>query len=349
MKSGDVRTCGGVIQVHPTRRCNLTCVHCYTDSSPQARGGLDPGLLCAAVEDAARLGFDVVSLSGGEPLLYDALGELVQTARHAGQRINLVSNGALINSPRYRRLAGSFSLVALSLDGLAPRHNAVRGSPRSYDQVRRAAATLRADGQGFGLIHTLTAESLDEIEAIAALAVEWGASLLQLHPFEPSGRGLQASGMTPLSAHERLIAWLLVHALQAEHPTLQFQLDLVHRDIARKVPRALGAAALREAVPPRELVLDERGVVVPVGHGMASRWQVTNIHERSLAQAWPEFIATTWPALRRVLRTTAQAVGRGEHGEVAAWHELLRAAADGHTVAAPVSRRHAGAAAAALR
>lgn len=344
---GDTTACGGVLQVHPTRLCNLRCAHCYTDSSPQSRDSLDPALLCAALEDAARLGFDVVSLSGGEPLLYDALGELLQTARDAGQRVNLVSNGALIASSRYRRVAGTFSLVALSLDGLAPRHNAVRGSPRSFDQVRRAAAILRADGQPFGLIHTLTAESLDEVEAIAALAVEWGAALLQLHPFEPSGRGLTASDMTPLSAHERLIAWLLVHALQAEHPTLHFQLDLVHRDVARKVPRALGAGPLREAAPPRELVLDERGIVVPIGHGMARRWQVADLQTRRLADAWPDFLTTTWPALRRVLRATAQAVGRGEHGDVAAWHEVLRGAAEGQAMAWPAMRRRVAPSAAA--
>ena len=114
---------GGSLQVHPTRLCNLACRHCYSDSSPQQRGALRPELISQVIEDAAAIGFDVISLSGGEPLIYDGLGEILQTARTLGCKVNFVSNGILIAGRHYRRHAGSFSVVALSLDGLAPRHN----------------------------------------------------------------------------------------------------------------------------------------------------------------------------------------------------------------------------------
>jgi MoaA/NifB/PqqE/SkfB family radical SAM enzyme len=46
-----------VLQVHPTRRCNIACAHCYTASGPTVREELDPRLLLAVVEDAAALGY----------------------------------------------------------------------------------------------------------------------------------------------------------------------------------------------------------------------------------------------------------------------------------------------------
>ena len=53
---GSVRDAGGgvaaeptgvrpVLQVHPSRFCNLACAHCYTSSGPQAREELYAGLL----------------------------------------------------------------------------------------------------------------------------------------------------------------------------------------------------------------------------------------------------------------------------------------------------------------
>ena len=243
---------GGILQVHPTRRCNLACAHCYSGSSPRERDQFPAAAIAAAIVDAAALGFDVVSLSGGEPLLYDGLDEILAAAEQVGSRVNLVSNGALIPTARYARYAGRFGVVALSLDGTRERHNAVRGSRRSFEQVGSAAALLRDAGQAFGIIHTLCAESLAELEEVAALADEWGAALLQLHPFEPAGRGAEASGMTALDGEQRLDALLLAAVLGDAHPRLRIQLDLVHRLLARRAPAAIhGAplAALRRVQP----------------------------------------------------------------------------------------------------
>src|SRR5262245_52825547 len=125
----------GIVQVHPTRLCNLECAHCYSSSSPQVRERLSPDVLSRAIEDAARIGFGTVSLSGGEPLVYDGLDEVIAAARQSGCTVNLVSNGILIGSQRFERVADSLTVVALSLDGLAPRHNAIRRSHKSFDQV----------------------------------------------------------------------------------------------------------------------------------------------------------------------------------------------------------------------
>lgn len=316
--------CQGILQVHPTRLCNLACAHCYSGSSPDERLALRPEQIAAVIEDAAGLGFNVVSLSGGEPLVYDGLDEVVATARRVGSRVNLVSNGILIRSKRYERFAGQFSVVALSLDGLAARHNRIRGSEKSFEQVRRAAQSLHRAGQPFGIIHTLCVESMDEVEDVAALASDWGASLLQLHPFEPSGRGLGASGLTPLGDDQRLDAFLLAALLAEEYRHMRIQLDLVHRDVARRLPVAIHGAPLREPMEPRELVLQEDGRVVPLTYGLDRRWDVANVAQASLAASWPEFLRARWPGLRRRLRAACIATARGRHGEVVGWHSLIR-------------------------
>ena len=69
-----------VIQIHPTRHCNLQCLHCYSLSGPDAREAIDIATLTAAVTDAAAAGYEVVGVSGGEPLLYGELRALLAPA-----------------------------------------------------------------------------------------------------------------------------------------------------------------------------------------------------------------------------------------------------------------------------
>ena len=314
----------GILQLHPTTRCNLSCVHCYSHSSPNQRHALPPDLVCRLIEDATSLGFGVISLSGGEPLIYDGLDEVVATATASGAHINLVSNGILIRSPRYERHAGRFSVVALSLDGLADRHNLIRGSTKSFEQVRAAAAVLRGQGQPFGIIHTLCSESIDEVEEVAEFASGWGASLLQLHPLELAGRKVEGPKMTPLSAEERLDAFLLSEILTERFPNMRIQLDMVHREIAHRWPNAIHGAPLKEQMVPRELVLEESGRVVPLTYGLHPNWAVTDIRRRSLAASWTGYLQAHWIGLRRHLRSACIAVARGRHGEVVAWHSIVR-------------------------
>ena len=56
------------VQIHPTLRCNLLCMHCYSNSGPHARAELPVAAVCQTIVDASALGYEVVSWSGGEPL-----------------------------------------------------------------------------------------------------------------------------------------------------------------------------------------------------------------------------------------------------------------------------------------
>ena len=190
--------------------------------------------------------------------------------------------------------------------------------------VRCAAKLLKDAGHSFGTIHTLTSESLDEVEALAIIASAWGADLLQLHPFEAVGRGSWATQMTPLEEHGRLVAYLLVAALSAMHPQLRIQLDLAHRDIARHAPEALQASRTSEPAVPRELVVIEDGSVLPLTYGLDQSWIVTNLKRQPLADAWSGFVGNTWPPLHKRVRAAAVAVARGRFGDVAPWHSIVR-------------------------
>src|ERR1700732_2069259 len=161
-----------ILQIHPTRRCNLRCLHCYSSSGPEERGELPVALLADALTDAAAEGYTVASFSGGEPLLYRPLRELLDHAHGRGMATTVTSNGML-------------------LDGTPASHDRMRADPRAFATMASRLGRLRDSGIPFGFIFTLTQHNLHELEWVAGFAVEQGARLLQIHPLEAAGRATE--------------------------------------------------------------------------------------------------------------------------------------------------------------
>src|SRR5262249_42287984 len=141
-----------VLQIHPTRRCNLRCLHCYSLSGPEERESLSLPLLCGAVTDAGQEGYTVVGISGGEPLLYRPLPELLEHAHMCGLITTVTSNGMLLDGQRLARLQGCVDLLAISLDGIPASHNRIRGSERAFETMRARLEGVRQSGIPFGFI-----------------------------------------------------------------------------------------------------------------------------------------------------------------------------------------------------
>src|SRR5690349_1056678 len=105
------------IQVHPSRKCNLSCLHCYSGSGPSMQPMLDIDALKKFLEYAWQNGFNNLSVSGGEPFLYKHLKELFSFSRKLGYQNNMVSNGMLLGSARNQEILEYVDLIAISIDG----------------------------------------------------------------------------------------------------------------------------------------------------------------------------------------------------------------------------------------
>ncbi|WP_328397941.1 radical SAM protein [Nocardia sp. NBC_00416] len=120
--------------IHLTNACNLTCGHCITDSSPQARGDLTWPQIESAVRSAAAH-VDGVCVTGGEAMLRRDLAlRTIGLTRSLGLRSSMVTNGFWARSP-HEASAVIGDLVAAGLDKLAvsfdryhftPKHRAIR-------------------------------------------------------------------------------------------------------------------------------------------------------------------------------------------------------------------------------
>src|ERR1043166_7230722 len=120
-----------------TRRCNLACIHCYSDSAAREYPGeLNWDQCQAVVDDLAQLGVPAVLLSGGEPLVHPRFFDLAGYAREQGLRLTLSTNGTLIDRGAAQRLKETgFAYVGISLDGIGTIHDHFRGRVGAFDKT----------------------------------------------------------------------------------------------------------------------------------------------------------------------------------------------------------------------
>ena len=203
-----------ILQLHVSRRCNLACSHCYSSSGPGHVDELPVEHWLAVIEDAAAASYNVVGFSGGEPLMFSPLRELLLHARAFGMLTTVTTNGMLLDQKHITALQGAAGLVAISLDGKPAAHNRMRGHPRAFQIMARRLPALRKAGIPFGFIFTLTQFNLDELLWAAEFAIEQGARLLQIHPLELVGRAHETLGTAVPDETELSYAVLAVARLK---------------------------------------------------------------------------------------------------------------------------------------
>lgn len=326
-----------ILQIHPTRRCNLRCLHCYSGSSPDAIDTLSERDAVAVVEDAATLGYTILSVSGGEPFLYRPLPALLGAARSVGMRTQVVSNGLAITRPALDAVGDSLGLIAVSLDGAPADHDRMRGSAGAFGRLERRLALIRRSGIPFGMLFTLTMFNVADLAWAAEFAADHGAALLQVHPLEAVGRATALRDEVPdeLEATAALV--------EAGRLQQQYEGRLrIHVDIAT-VGQLLGIAApppttvsrLADVVSP--LVVEPDGACVPFEYGFTRAYGLGDITTRRLADLAPAWLRDVHPQIGDGMsRVQAELESRAE-GIVVNSYELLRSALPEHADGQPVT------------
>jgi MoaA/NifB/PqqE/SkfB family radical SAM enzyme len=310
-----------ILQIHPTRRCNIQCLHCYSRSGPGVTESLDIEVLLRAVNDAAALGYDVVGVSGGEPMLYRPLTTLLRAAHDLGMRTTVTSNGMLLTERRLEALAGLVDVLAISLDGAPETHVEMRQDPAAFTALEARLPAVRASGIPFGFIVTLTQYNVHELAWVAQFATEQGAALLQVHPLELEGYAVDRLPESVPDPTE--LAYAFVESLRLRgSEAVAVQLDVIRRGDLVRHPEDFFAG---DAEPPTRLgewltplVIEASGRVVPLTYGLDPRFALGSLSDAplsSLAAAWS-------PApFRRLCRDVHAALTAEDGPEFVNWYE----------------------------
>jgi MoaA/NifB/PqqE/SkfB family radical SAM enzyme len=135
------------LSIEVTTRCNCECTHCFA----RGRNSEDVNLSARQVKKIVLEGFDAayrhLHITGGEPLLWQNLIELLDYVFGMGyQTVFLNSNGTLLTKEISKRLAAYDGLsISVSLEGSRAFHEHLRGS-NSYGRTVNGIETALAAG-----------------------------------------------------------------------------------------------------------------------------------------------------------------------------------------------------------
>jgi len=170
--------------------CDVRCKFCYDELvASQEKAWMPLGEVTAAL-DKFRYFYrnDFVDLMGGEPTLHPAAVEIVAHAARIGLRPTIITHGmhlANMNRARAYAEAGIHDFL-VSIHGIGDTVAGIHGRGRNnFARQMAALDNLRELGIPFRFNVTMIRDNLSELEAIASLAGETGARVVNFLTFNP--------------------------------------------------------------------------------------------------------------------------------------------------------------------
>jgi MoaA/NifB/PqqE/SkfB family radical SAM enzyme len=218
--------------LHVTKACNLNCAYCYFSARKPLVDELDTAEFHRLWPEMVTVRPQKVVFTGGEPLLRADIVDLIRGLSDADGEHRVIrclnSNGHLVTPKLAEKLVGLADEVRVSLDALAPRNDALRGSG-NFHAAMKALETYRAVGLDPKVLVTVTRQSLPDLEELLCLLIDRKFFSINVNRFRPVGRG----------------------ALHADW-------TITEADIKSAIERALSHFRPNEAAPPKSIEVESQ-------------------------------------------------------------------------------------------
>ena len=163
--------------------CNMKCEHCSAQiMSNKGKKKLSLPDYKNINKELDRLGLFRINITGGEPLLYPWLEDLVKILNPYRRHIKIQTNGSLLNEPRIVSLKkAGVNAISMSLDSLDEKEfERFRGLNGSFQKIISNIQLVRKYGLQISLGCVVTHQNLNsgEIEEIIKFSAQQKCHLL---------------------------------------------------------------------------------------------------------------------------------------------------------------------------
>ncbi|MFF9568317.1 radical SAM protein [Streptomyces sp. NPDC014685] len=157
------------LELEITGKCQLTCMHCLSESGPQAvHGAMASADWRTVIMDAATLGIRTVQLIGGEPTVHPHWREFAELALSLGMEVEVYSNLYVVKAAWWELFARDGVTLATSYYSDDPEeHDRITGRSGSYVRTRThiREAVVRGVAVRAGIVEVLPGQRVAEARA----------------------------------------------------------------------------------------------------------------------------------------------------------------------------------------
>ncbi len=184
-----------------TMGCNMRCKHCGSSCENALEGELSTEEALRLCDDLGKLGFQWITLSGGEPTTRRDWHLIAKRLNDNGIIPNMITNGWLLNEEiLYKAAEAGVNTIAISLDGLEKTHDFIR-KEGSYQRVMHAFDLMKKNGNFYSAITTINNINIKELPDLKKILVEKGVHGWQLQLGLPMGNMARNSELLSAPQH----------------------------------------------------------------------------------------------------------------------------------------------------
>lgn len=259
-----------------TYKCNLNCIYCYADSSPERsmNGDMNTEEAKDMIRQIRELGTSTIVFTGGEVFIRKDIMELMNYSKEVGLRVNVISNGTLITSrEKVQEIAKVVDLFTVSFDSLdKEEHEANRGKD-TWDRARKAIDLLHEAGVRLKINQTVTRHNPNSIEPLLEFATKRSIRL-NIVPLAQLGRGDERMQGLNFAERRRIADRMLDMEMDAAHDDCH---ALNVKQFERRRHCGHGTS---------EFSIDAKGNVFPCKLMHSPMFHAGSIREKSLREIW---------------------------------------------------------------
>jgi radical SAM protein with 4Fe4S-binding SPASM domain len=195
----DDRPTLNAVAIELTAVCNQKCAYCYNEwreDGGAAIGAPGRDLVFQRIDRLLEaFTIDHVTLTGGEPFSHRDVFAILEKLRGAGVRVQMISNGGLIDDAIAARLAAlKIGYVQITLNGAdAATHDEHVGGAGHFERTLRGIRALRAHKVPVVGCVVVTRKNAAHVGAILAIWEELGVKQIALSRFSPAGYAAEAT------------------------------------------------------------------------------------------------------------------------------------------------------------
>lgn len=187
-KIGNMFSFFDIVYLELTRACNLKCIHCLNNSGIKQKDELTKEDLLKLIKNFSSHGVQEIRFTGGEPLLFNGIYDLIRFATEEGICTSLGTNGTLVTKEVAKKLKESgLKKVVVSIDGNKKIHDKIRGR-KNYQKAMHGLKYLQKNGINVRVNSVIMKSNMDDVIKLAKKMSRKKITIF-IRRFISSGRG----------------------------------------------------------------------------------------------------------------------------------------------------------------